>query len=368
MKAQPGDGQSWSDLSNAYLRYAFRSADPSYYSLARDAIERASTLLDNSVKVRITRTHLLLALHQFPAAEREATSALQIDPANFDAQVALTDALIETGQYDSARDIVDKLVDQRPGVASLSRLSYLRQLTGDLAGSLAAMRSAVSAAPADSIDKAVALAYLGEVQLEQGSVTAAKRSFTQALELYPGSLVATIGLARIQAVQGDQRGAQALLEQFTALVPAPGAFGLQAEIARSLGDTTAAAQADELVDASVELLRANGSNVDADLALLLADRGPGSAGDAVVAARQAYADRKTIFTNDALAWALVQNGKPADAVPFIEAALATDPQVASINRHAAVIFEAVGDTQRADAAARKAERNPTLRLAAPPVG
>ena len=53
--------------------------------------------------------------------------------------MALIDAQIELGRYDAAGIEVDRLIDQRVGVAALSRLSYLRQLQGDSLGAEAAM-------------------------------------------------------------------------------------------------------------------------------------------------------------------------------------------------------------------------------------
>ncbi len=349
VKASPTDGVAWQTLASAYLRMAFETADPSYYSLARSALDRSEAILGQTVDQRVLRANLLLALHDFPSAKAEATAALAADSSKFDAQIALTDATIETGDYESARDLVQAIVDMRPGVASFSRLSYYRQLTGDIVGAEAAMRSAVSAAPVASVDRGVALAYLGEIQLERGALAPAERSFDEALRLNPASSVAAIGKAQVQAARQDWESATQTLDELTERTPTPGAFGLRADIARATGDAAGAIAADQLVDASISLLRSNGAVVDADLAMLLADRGPASATAALAAATQAYNDRKTMFTNDAMAWALVQAGRHAEALPYTEAALATNPQVAMIHWHAAVVYDAVANTDRAKA-------------------
>lgn len=360
VKTSPTDGKSWQSLAGAYLRRAFETADPSYYLLTTNALDRTESILGKTVEVHVLRANLMLALHDFTGARTEADAALAIQPTSFDATVALTDAMIETGDYMSARELIDTLVDVRPGVASLSRLSYYRQLTGDILGAEAAMRAAISAAPAESIDRAVALAYLGEIQLERGVVDPADRSFTEALRLNPASPVAAIGKAHVQAARLDWASAITTLDDLVEQTPAPGAFGLRADIARATGDAAGARAADQLVDASMALLKSNGATVDADLAMLLADRGPSSAPDALKAAAQAYADRQTIFTNDAMAWALAQSGRTGEAVPYAEAALMTNPQVASIHWHAAVIFDAQGDRKRAARELTAAMRNPAF--------
>ena len=58
----------------------------------------------------------------------------------------LVDANIELGRYDDAAADLQKLLDRKPGVAALSRVSYLRELHGDVDGALSALRDAQNAA------------------------------------------------------------------------------------------------------------------------------------------------------------------------------------------------------------------------------
>lgn len=356
--ANPTDGKAWKDLATAYTRRAYETADPSYYPLATGALDRAAKLVNNSPDVRSARANLFLALHNFSGARAEAAAVLKVQPNNFDAVLSLTDATIELGDYTTAAELVDRLVNQRPGVASFSRLSYLRQLNGDILGAEMAMRSAVSSAPPDSIDRAVALAYLGEVLLERGRGDAAMRSFSEALRLHPTSSIAAMGKARLAAGKRDWKMATTTLETLVDRVPVPGALGLLAELARANGDHASETATNQLVDASIDLFRANGAIVDAEIATLLADRGPGSSTQAVAAAKKAYGARRTIFTEDALAWALMQSARPKEALPHIASALATNPAVASVHWHAATIYNALGDTTKARSELALTLRNP----------
>lgn len=362
----PSDGKAWNDLAAAYVRRAYETGDPSFYPAAAKALERSSRLLNNNPNVRMVRANLNLALHKFAVAQTEAAAVLRTRPNSFEARLALADATIEIGDYTSASMLVDGLVDQHPGVASLSRLSYLRQLNGDILGAETAMRAAVSAAPERSLDRAVALAYLGDVLLERGKGPAAKRAFTEALSIHEGSATAAMGIARLEAADHEWEGASSTLDRLLDRVPLPGALGLAAEISRARQDRPAETAANQLVDASIALFRSNGAVVDAELALLLADRGPSNAPKALVAARNAYGARKTIFTQDAMAWALVQSGRTPEAVPFITAATATNPAVASVRWHAAVIFDAVGNTSAAKREVAAAVQNQWFSLAQRP--
>ena len=349
----PKNGAGWKELGSAYVRRAYETADPSYYPAAADAFKRASALVPKSPELLAAEAGLALARHEFAVAASLSRDALTLQPNSFDAKVALVDATIELGRYDEAAGLIDGLVDQRAGVASLSRLSYLRQLNGDIVGAEAAMRSAISAAPAGTVDRSVALAYLGDILLERGKGSAARKAFDEARRIHPFSATAAMGIARMDA--GDRRwGASiAVLDALTERVPLPGALGQRADVARAAHDPKGELAANQLVDASIALFRSNGAVVDSELAVLLADRGPGSAASAVSAAKKAYASRQTIFTNDAMAWSLFQAGKVTDAVPFARRAVATNPAVASVRWHAAAVFAAAGfnDDARSELAA-----------------
>ncbi len=343
----PTDGKGWRDLGRSYTRRAHETADPSYYPLARNAFAQATKLLPASAGLFADEANLALALHDFGRAHRLATQALTLEPTNFAARIALFDATVELGRYEEAATQVIVLTDQHPGVASLSRLSYIRQLNGDIVGAEIAMRSAVASAPEGSFDRAVTLAYLGEVLLEGGQRDAAVRAFVGAQKITPNLPLAVLGLAHVRAGDGDYTAATTSLQALTDRVPLPAAFGLQADMARAQRSADKQRDANELVDASIALFRSNGAVVDAELAIILADRGPASADDALVAARRAYAERQTIFTADAMAWALFQNGATEEAATYARRAIATTPAVASVRWHAAKILAAVGDTEPA---------------------
>ncbi len=340
---QPKDPMAWILLGDLYIRRAFETGDPRMYSSADEALAKASSLTRNSAELLTSRSSLALARHEFPAARQSAIAALKINPTSFQARLNAIDASIELGQYAEAEERVQELLEQRVGVASLSRLSYLRQLRGDLTGAEAAMRSAVASAPDGSIDRSVALGYLGEILLERGRELPARRAFEAAAAINPSSVVSAIGLASLAAGSQDYNAAVKILNTLTERVPTPGAFGLQADIARAAGKRNDEQAANQLVDATVALFKANGAVLDSELAILLADRGKSAAPAALEVAKRAYGERRTIFTADALAWASFQSGKIDDAVKYAKEATSTKPAVAVVRWHAAAIFAAHGD-------------------------
>ena len=357
-RTNPNAGEDWRQLGAAYVRRAFETADPAFYPLAEAALRQAEQRLGTTPEVLGTKATLALARHRFKEARLLAADLVRQRPGELDGRIALFDADVELGNYERAFNQIDSLVDERPSVATLSRLSYRRQLTGDLLGAEIAMRQAASAAPPGSVDRGIALAYLGDVLLESGHLAAAGRTYEQSLRTEPTNATAMLGSARVAMARNDPTAAAIILDRLVDRIPLPGALGLRADLARATGDRKTATATDQLVDASVALFEANGAVVDAELAILLADRGSGSSSAALRAARRAYGERRTIFTNDAMAWSLFASGRPLEAVPYARAAVAAEPGVSSVRWHAAEVFAATGDLVSARRELTAAIRNP----------
>jgi Flp pilus assembly protein TadD len=92
--------------------------------------------------------------------------------------------------------------------------------------------------------------------------------------------------------------------------------------------------------------------VDLESALFAADHGDAS--EAVTLAEAAYRTRRTIFTADALGWALTRAGRPADALPYIDEARRLGTTSPALHVHAAVALAATGDNAGAADALRTA--------------
>ena len=89
------------------------------------------------------------------------------------------------------------MLDRKPNLAGYARASYLRELHGDLAGAVEAMRLAVDAGGPAAENSAYVSALLGELERRRGRRAAARRAFRQALALVPGHPGAELGLARL---------------------------------------------------------------------------------------------------------------------------------------------------------------------------
>ena len=362
--ANPTDLASLQSLGTAYVQRAVQTGDPAFYDLAGKTLARATTLAPDNQRTMDARAVLSLSLHDFAGARMLAGAVAAANPRNNNALAALVDAQVELGHYDDATTTLQQLLDLRPDAAALSRLSYVRELRGDDAGALDAMREAAVAAAASASDSATITTFLGDLQLGAGSLDEADASYAKALTLVPHLVNAELGRARALVAQGRLTDAATLLDETTQRSPQPAAAILLGEVRALMGDQRASQDAFALVRANEQLLRSAGVTMDLEIARFEAEHGDASA--AVAAARLAHDARQTIFTADALAWSLTKAGRATDAVPYVEESLRLGTTDAALHLHAAAAFAATGDATRATtelqrATARSPWTGPTLR-------
>ncbi|MGH9179210.1 MAG: hypothetical protein ACRD0N_11750, partial [Acidimicrobiales bacterium] len=155
------------------------------------------------------------------------------------------------------------------------------------------------------------------------------------------------GRARALVARDDPAGAAGLLGEVVKVLPTAEVAIAHGDALAAAGDEAGAEEAYGLVGAIARLYRANGVDVDLELALFAADHTPGKA--AVDQARRAVKARPSIQAHDALAWALFTAGRPEEAWTEAGAALALGTRDPLVRFHAAAIAEATG---RTDLAAR----------------
>src|SRR5207247_2816773 len=124
---------------------------------------------------------LALARHQFHEAVDWGTRAIATNEDKAASYGVLADAYTELGRYDDAVATLQKMVDLRPDQTSYARVSYARELHGDLTGAIAAMRQAVDAAPAGSEATEWSRVQLGNLLFNTGDLNGAERAYRQSL-------------------------------------------------------------------------------------------------------------------------------------------------------------------------------------------
>ena len=314
----PNDYDAWSALGTAYLDEAVATANPAYYSKADGAFGRSLEIRPAENAAAVTgQAALAASRHDFSAALKLARASQRLNSYSAANQAVLVDALVELGHYAKAEVELQRMVDLKPSVPAFTRVSYYRELHGDIAGARDALEKADALASRTN-DLAFIDRYLGELAFSTGDLRSALEHYDEGLQAAPrnAGLLAARAKARVAAGQLEQG-----LEDYrtsTTLLPEPTTIAEYAAALRAAGRTAEAAQQDALTRTTYALLRSSGSNVDLDLSLYEAAHRNGEA--AVRAATREYRRRASVHTEDALGWALHVAGHDKTALKHAKAA------------------------------------------------
>ena len=348
LRTSPGNPRAMLDLAQAYLQKAREAADPTLYSKSGQLLALVARAEPGDPELLETQGSLDNSLHKFTAALAAGRQAVARNPAGEAGYAVVVDASNELGRYDSALDATEHMADLRSDLPALARVSYARELRGDLDGAIAAMAQAVTAGGSDGGENvAYVTTLLGDLLLTRGDVSGASAAYESALVAFAGFGPAQAGRAKVLVAEGRPADAAQILAGLVKVIPLAEYAIAEGDDWAAAGEPTKAADAYGLVGVIEQLYAANGVNVDLELALFDADHHPGRA--AVAKARQGLKARSSYYGHEVLAWTLFRTGQIGPAVTEIRAALALGDRDPLLRYHAAAIFDAAG--HRSEAAA-----------------
>lgn len=338
--ASSDDSRSWQRLGDAYVREASATGDPTLFSKASQALDRADELAPDDFAAIVTRGQLALILHQFAQARLLADRALAISQSNLDALAIAVDSSVELGRYDDASRFAQRMLDRRPSLTAFSRVAYLRELYGDVEGALVALRQAeIAGASAPAGDLAAVLAIRGDTLFNAGRIGDAHDSYKAALAIDAGNTVAAVGRAKTLGAMGRIDDAIAGIAPLAESQPTFGAWAVLGDLQILSGRTVEASASYDKARAEFANETANGASIDLESALFEAWHGRPD----LAAAQRAYAGRPGIYGADSIAWTLHRLGRSTDARPYIDEATRLGTKDAALYYHAAAIAAATGD-------------------------
>jgi len=272
------------------------------------------------------------------------------------------DACVELGEYEKAIKAFQKMVDLRPQLSSYSRVSYMRELHGDVEGAIEAMKLAVSSGGPNRESTAWCQVQLGNLYFNRGDLRTAERQYQSALRNLPQYVHAKAGMAKVRAAQGKLDEALGLYEQVVSAMPMPEYVIALGDLYEAKGNHEAAKHQYDLVRAMQELYRANGVDVEMEMALFEADHDI-NIGGALEQARRQILKQPNIKASDVLAWTLYKAGRYDQAESAIEQALRLGTRDPLLFFHAGMIYYKTGHKDEArDYLGRALKLNPQFSL------
>jgi tetratricopeptide (TPR) repeat protein len=319
IRSHPDRTASYSLLGQAYLQRSRETGDPGYYGRAEGILERALARNPRDAAALAGMGALAASRHDFGAALDYGQRARRLAPDAIRPRGVVVDALVELGRHDAAAAELQQMVDLKPDLSSYARVSYFRELEGDLNGAVEAMRLAASAGGGAPENLAHVQTLLGDLELARGRNEAARRAYALALDRFPGYVPAEVGRARLAAANGRLGAAIRGYESVVVRLPLPEHVIALGEAELAAGRTADARRHFELVRVEQRLLAANGVNSDVELALFESEHGDARRG--LRLARRAWALAPSVRSADALGWALTRSGRPAAGLRFARRAL-----------------------------------------------
>jgi len=346
IEQMPGNPKGYNLLTAAYLKKARETGDFGFNAKAEAALNKSfeTAAAEGNYDAIKLKAMLLLVNHRFGEALETARQARDLQPNDPQNYGAMTDALIELGNYNEAFESARTMMDMRPGTSSYTRAAYLRELQGDTKGAIEAMRAAAEAAP-DPETVAWCRVHLGDSLINTGNIAAADREFDIALYHFPDYYLALAGKARARVASGDFDRAVEFYKKAQERVPLP-------ETAIALGDLyTKTGRADEAQKQYdllefIERAGAAGGTYSLHLALFYADHDI-KLNEALSIALRERATRSDIYTSDVLAWCLFKKGRLTEAKTAMDEALRLGTRDARLFYHAGMIEQALGNRRAA---------------------
>ncbi|MFL6238711.1 MAG: hypothetical protein ACJ735_04350 [Actinomycetes bacterium] len=345
LRDEPRNWLAWATLGAAYVQQGRATADPTFYPKAQLALQRSLQLnRDDNFVAMVGLGTLAAARHDFSGAMRWSRQALRIDPQSAAAYSVLTDADDELGRYADAVRAVQHAVDLSPGVSTFARVSYVRELHGDVRGATLAMQQAREAAT-DAQDIAFCDYYLGELAFGAGNLAHAATYYGDGLRVQPSAPMLLEGQAKVEAARGQIAEAVRDYTSAVQMLPLPQYAVEFGDYLSSLHRTSDAARQYDLVGVEERLFRANGVNNDLDVTLFAAEHGQAS--EAAAAGRAEWSRRHSIIVADAYAWALHKAGHDNEALRYARFATSLRLRSPLYYFHKGSIERALGDMSAA---------------------
>lgn len=349
LRADPTDQKSRLLLAEAYMQEGRVTGNHPYYDAAAMQLLQEVLKTDpESFEALCCQASLSLTQHHFSQGLALAQQAQQINPQSGYVYGLLTDADVELGRYDEAVKMADKMNQVRPDLTAYARVSYLREIYGDVPGAIQAMDMAVKAGLSGLEQTEWSRVALGHLYEVSGQLDEAQGYYQQALARRPNYAYALAGLARVAAARHNYPTAINNLNLARATVKD---YAFTDELVDVYRLNHQPAEAAKMAQESVEMLadaakQANdneqlGHYTDRELAYAYLKTN--DLDKALKHAKIEYARRPdNIDVNETLAWVYYKRGQYTEAQQYMQVARRTHSQNPVLLCRAGLILTKIG--------------------------
>lgn len=319
-------------LALAYIQESRVTGNHGYYDkAAMELIDEILAERKNDYEAMCAKATILLSQHHFSDALKIGKKIVQENVYSAYGYGILTDANVESGNYEEAVQCADKMVSLRPDIRSYSRVSYLREIFGDNEGAIEAMKMAVISGIPGAEQTEWARVYVGHLCELKGDLESAENFYKEALIHRPQY---AYGLAGMGRVEKSKRNFNQAIKYFERAKLTVKDYSFYDELADIYNAMQLPEKANMEVKEAMEMLSAGNGNegnnfhghyADRELALLYLKSYKFDL--AYQHAMTEYSRRPAnIDVNQTLAWVQYKRGELADANKKITVSLKTNSQ------------------------------------------
>lgn len=348
--ADPTDYRSRIKLAQVYMVEARATGEHGHYYPATltvlDEILAAHPPQDVVFATKSLKASVMLSLHEFQQAKVLAESAIALNGHNALIYGSLVDAHVELGNYEEAVKMADKMVSMRPDLRSYSRISYLREIHGDMPGAIKAMKMAIQAGYPGYEDRAWCRLTLGDLYQSLGQLDSAKLQYDLALAERPAYPFAKAARAQVYEKQGKLQMAENELRAAIETIPE---VGFYEQLAGLYQATERFAESQDLI-ADIMAMLADDEAAGHRMGMAYASvylHLVGNLDKAFAYAQAEYERRpRNIEVNRLMAEILYQQGHTEAARQYVEEAMRTGSQDPELLCTAGVIYAALDQADK----------------------
>ncbi len=361
----PRSPQTLAMLAAAYVEKGKLSGDSAWFDKATDLAKDALRLAPNQLSAKFVLADLAQAKHQFRTAIELGKQLLAERP-DFAPLPLLITSHLALGELEEAGRYADSYVDLFPRLSSYTLRALVYEAKGKKREALYDFQRALAVEDIGEMQQsAQTRIFFGRFYLRQGRFKEARQLFKESLRIIPGFHTALGYLAELETQTGEYD--EAIRHYRDAFESSKQTIYITGE-ARAKVHKGKPREAAELRDQAEKILR-NQLKQDPnahrlELAKLLIERGERmGASEAVALAREELAVRHNSETFHVLGWALLNEGKPAEARKALREALRTGAEEAEYFYRAGLVESALKDQNRAKFFfSRALEVNPRFEL------
>ncbi|MES2980863.1 MAG: tetratricopeptide repeat protein [Verrucomicrobiota bacterium] len=363
-KAPDAGAAAWIRLANAHMQKT-RDTLSHDFSAADKAYSKALEIDPNSSEAMVGMAWVKNSEHNFSEGKKWAEKVIAINPKHQDAYALLGDIAVELGKYDEAYDHYQAALDIRADLSSYARAAHLLWLTGDVSQAQILMKKAIVSGGPYPENVAWCRAELALMQFHSGALAAAETEARAALEAAPKNPRCLTIMARVLAAKGETVLAIELYEKSAAISPSHEALAALVDLHKLQGNEAGAkvwfdrvlAYHGKEKEHFHGKAHAHGKHhhhethghehqASEELALFLADHDH-RLEEAVREVEKVYETYQSIKVENAAAWCYYKTGNPRKARLFIDRAMKWETRDASILYRGGMIYLKLGDGQKA---------------------